>query len=150
MWTVVALLALSQVEPRQLAPVDSIAHAAADLIRLPFDAGKHTRYLSLYNVPAKDRAKATQILSGHCNGLSREPDLTPLAIVPNTEGALLRVDLTAYRWDAATWERLVDPYFTAVIETEVVNVVPWEGGLWEGKHYAAGSFTYKKRTPVRT
>lgn len=150
MWALIALLTVAQVEPGPLRPADAITQAAADLIRLPFEAGQHTRYLSLYNVPAADRAKVIAVLNGHCNGLSREPDLTPLGIVPGTGQSLLRVNLLDYRWDRATWEKLADPFFTTIIETEAVAVVPWEGGLWEGKQYAAGSFTYKKRTPVRT
>ena len=150
LWQLVALLIIGQPDVRPLTPADAIGHAAADLIRLPFDAGQHTRYLSLYNVPAAERSKVSAVLNGHCNGLSREPDLTPLVIVPNTAGSLLRIDLRNYRWDRSTWEKLSDPYFTVTVEVETFKVTPWEGGLWEGKFYAAGAFEYKKPVKVRT
>lgn len=94
------------------APVDAIAQAHADLLKLPPEIRQHVRYLSLYNLPALERPKAIQVLAGHCNGLSREADLTPPAIVPGTHGALLRVNLLDYRWSVETWEKLEDPYFT--------------------------------------
>lgn len=159
LWLLLAAALTGQVE-RPLSPADAIAQAHADLSRLPPDARPLVRYLSLYNLTtdnpammatmAQRRAKLLPILSGHCNQLSREPDLTPVSVVPGTNAALVRVVLKDYAWDCATWEKLVDPYFTAVIETERVEVVPWAGGLWEGRHYPAGAFTWNRRTKVKT
>lgn len=74
----------------------------------------HIRYLSLYNVAAgQDRTKMYQVVAGWCNALSREPDITKPAYL----GAVIRVNLLDYRWDAATWDKIADPYFTTEIET---------------------------------
>lgn len=142
MWLAVPILLLGMAQPgdRPMSPADVIAQAHADLERLPTSLRQDCRYLSLYNFPAAERPKWIQTLSGHCNGLSRESDITAPAIVPNTQGALLRVILTDYRWDRKTWEQLVDPYFTVATVTVVTE--KWQGGIWpgDGKSYAPGSF----------
>jgi hypothetical protein len=145
--TLLLTLMVAQPELRPLSPADAVAQAHADLVRLPADARQTVRYLSLYSLPAAERAKAIQVLSGHVNGLSRGIDLVPVRIIPDAQGSLLRLDLRDYEWNAATWEKLVDPYFSTVIETQ--SVVPWEGGLWEGKHYPQESFTYYKKKRVQ-
>lgn len=139
------VLALAQPGPAP-SPASAIAQAHADLAAVAGER-QHYRYLSLYNLPADARPKAIQVLAGHCNGLSREADLTPPKIVPGTQGALLRVDLRDYRWNAATWEKLIDPYFTAIVETE--EWYNWPGGVWtDGRLYGANTFRTARK--VRT
>lgn len=148
MWRLACVLALGQTPP-PLSPADAVAQAHADAARLPAELRVHVRYLSLYNLRPAERPRAIQVLAGHVNGLSRESDLTPPAIVASTQGALLRVNLLDYRWAQATWEKLADPYFTVTIET--VAIVPWPGGIWpdDGKHYRAGSFKVKEPKKTR-
>jgi hypothetical protein len=136
------LLAIGQGQG-SLSPSDAIAAAHADLAKIAGDKTR-LRYLSLYATPAKERERFIRVLNAHCNALSREPDLTPVAIVPGTQGSLVRIDLRDYRWDKATWEKLLDPYFTAMVETTVET--PWEGGTWrdDGRYYPQGAFRYKK------
>ena len=62
-------------QPRPLTPADAVAQAHADLAKMPHDARAYVRYLSIYSVPAAERAKTIQALSGHVNGLSRGTDL---------------------------------------------------------------------------
>lgn len=153
MWQVVTLMMLGQVagpvapaEPQlpPLTPADAIAAAHADLAKLPAAIQPHVRYMSLYSTPPADRLRVRQVLNGHCNGLSREPDLTPVAIVPGSQAALVRVVLRDYSWSAATWEKLVDPYFSAAVETSYED--PWEGGTWpgDGKYYKPNTFTVRR------
>lgn len=125
-------------------PADAVAVAAADLRRLPPALQVTTRFLSLHAIPVADREKAVRVLSFHCNGLSRESDIVPPALVGNL---VLRVSLADYDWPAEVWEKLFDPCFHVKIEPQIVHAtraVPWPGGTWpgDGKHYAAGSFTY--------
>lgn len=150
MWAMIVAAILTQAEARPLTPADAISQAHADLTRLPPDIRPHMRYLSLYSLPLLERPKAIQAIAGHCNVLSREIDLTPPAIVPGTQGSLLRVNLLDYGWDAATWEKLADPYFTAIIEKVNVEWIIWPGGEQNGTYYPPRSFQYPKRTKVKT
>lgn len=149
MWTAIAMtLTLGQVE-QPLTPADAISAAHADLSRLPVELRPFVRYASLYNVAPSKRASTLAVLAGHANSLSREPDLTrPVSIVG---GQLARMVLKDYRWDRATWERFSDPYFSVTIETEIVDAVPWAGGIWpgDGKFYNAGSFTVERRRKTK-
>ncbi len=136
------MLALLIGQAAPLTPADAMSQVHADLARMPAEARTYARYLTTYNVPTEQRTKLIQAISGHVNGLSRSVDLSAPRIIPDTQGSLLRIDLRDYEWDVALWEKLVDPAFTTVVQT----VVPWEGGSWEGQHYARGSFTYYRKT----
>lgn len=146
----VCLFALSfiavQPDQRPLTPADAISAAHADSAKSP---SAYTRYFSLYSIPTEERPDYIRALNGHCNGLSREVDTKPLYIVPGTQGALLRLNLLDYQWDSSVWEKLIDPYFTAVVETKVDTY--WGGGIWkdDGRHYPAGSFKYYKRVKTQ-
>lgn len=149
MWlSLVTMLTLGQAEAAPLTPADAISAAHADLSRLPAELRPSVRYLSAYNLPGVKRAKTFAVLAGHVNSLSREPDLTrPVALA----GGLVRIVLKDYRWDRATWEKLTDPYFTVAIEQEVVEVIPWTGGVWpgDGKFYAANTFQVERRRKTK-
>lgn len=120
-----------------LTPADSLAAAHADLARLPAELRPHVRYLSGYQLTQGQWAKLLPVLNGHCNSLSREPDLTPLAIAGPR---LARVIVKDYGWSRATWDKIADPYFSVVIEKEITT--PWGGGIWprDGRFYPARSF----------
>lgn len=150
-WVLLLLPAL--VEPAGGAdPAAAFAAAAADVARLPVDARGRIRYLTLMHLPPAERLQAIQALAGHVQGLSRESDLVPPAIVPGTALGLLRIDLDDYGWARDLWEQLAeaDPYFQVKVTSEVVvrDVERvWAGGKWpgDGKVYAAGAFRYQDK-----
>lgn len=144
MFRVVALLLLGQVAEQPLSPADAVAQAHADLAKLAPEIRPSVRYLSMYQIPSTERIKVRQVLNGHVNGLSREPDLTPVTIVQGSQAALVRVVLRDYSWEAKTWEKLLDPYFSATVETTYED--PWRGGVWseDDKYYAPNTFTVRR------
>src|SRR5688572_21390501 len=109
------------------------AHRA--LATMPASVRPYVRLLSGYNLSETDWQKLLPVLNGHCNSLSREPDLTRVRVVGPR---LAAVNLLDYGWDAATWDKLTDPYFTATI-TRDVNIY-WRGGLVNGRWYGAGNY----------
>ena len=126
-----------------VSPADVVATAAADAWGLPPAARSQARYLSLHNIPLAQREQAISVVSLHCNGLSRESDI----VVPVAVGSgLLRIYLSDYDWPASVWDKLADPVFVTQIEAKS-EAVPWPGGVWpdDGKHYAAGSFTVRRK-----
>jgi hypothetical protein len=128
--TAVALLAIGQT-----APADALASAHLALSRMPADVRPHVRMLSGYNLTDAEWSRLLPVLNGHVNSLSREPDITRVRVV----GArLAAVNLLDYGWDAATWDTIADPFFTALI-TRDVNIY-WRGGLVNGRWYAAGNY----------
>lgn len=116
--TILMAVAIAQGELRPLSPADVTEQVHADLMQLPTVERQYARYLTLYATPSAERPKTIQAISGFLNCLSREVALKPPAIVPGTQGSLLRVSLLHYEWDAATWEKLVDPYLTTAVEIE--------------------------------
>ncbi len=127
-------------EPIVWTPAAITTTALADAARLPVEDRYHVRYLSLAPLPLVERPERIQVLAGHLNGLSRKVEAKLPAIVPGTQGALLRIDIRSYGWNRRVWERLFPPYQAATL------LVSWEGGIWpdDGKEYAAGSFKVKK------
>ncbi len=95
-----------------LAPGDVVIVAARDASTIQPVICRHTRYLSLANIPdAKERALWRKVLGGHLNSLSREPDVVPPHVVGEY---LLRVNADDYgKTFAKVWENLAnfDPYF---------------------------------------
>lgn len=105
---VTAALALSA------SPADATTRAAADLAKRPVTDRKHTRYLSLYHLDDKDElASWGRVLSFWLNSLSRESELVRPYEVSRD---LWRIDLRDYDFPAGVWDKLEDPYFTAVIK----------------------------------
>jgi hypothetical protein len=121
-------------------PNGALVLIRGDLLRLPPERRKQTRYLDLYPLPAGEREAATAIFGGHVNALSREPEIVKPALVG---GRLLRVELGDYGWPAEIWEQLadVDPYYHVKTEA-VVGYTNWPGGVWpgDGKYYPPNSF----------
>lgn len=93
--------------------------AVADLARVPAEHRHQVRYLVLDDFPPAVRPLKVKVFSGHCNGLSRETDLTPLYVVPGSQLALVRLALDDYAWKFDTWEQLadVDPWDHVTVET---------------------------------
>lgn len=154
MWHLILAVAVSQggAIEKPMAPYEVIHQVHADLVKLPLEARHNLRYLSLYNNNSfEERVKDIKALSGHCNGLSREVDSTAVAIVPNTSGTLLRINLDDYQWDTTVWEKLEDPYFSQFDTVRSGTPKTWDGkGVWDdGKSYPAGSFTYYERKKTR-
>lgn len=140
--------AFLQPDAKLLSPADSILAAHADLVKLPGNR-EYVRYLSLYNIPAEKRETIIRNLNGRCNLLSRQVDIKPVQIVPNTHGSLVRINLLDYDWNVAVWEGLIDPYFSTVVEKKYEAY--WEGGVWkdDGRYYPSGSFKYYKYNRVQ-
>src|SRR5262245_15169006 len=135
-------------------PADSVRWAAADAVRAGPGSRGRLRYLDLGAVPAAERPDLIQVLAGHVNGLSREPELVPPVVVPGTGGALLRINLDDYGWPDEVWESLaeVSPYHHARVREWFTG--PWPGGTWPpgrdgGIYYAPGAFQWQ-RPRIRT
>ena len=125
-------------------PVRVIAAAAHDVLSVPPGRRCQTRYLSLAEVPAAERAEFLQVLSGHLNGFGRRTRLFAPVVVPGTAGRLARIYLDTYGPHLKpVWERLTSPYEHVTIET----VTPWAGGVWpqDGQYYAAGTFRVREK-----
>ncbi len=137
--------------PGPWSPADSVRAAARDLATLAPERRLYTRYLDLGGVPLVERPLLIQVLAGHCNHLSSEPDMGVLVIVAGTAGAVLRLDVEDYGPAfGRAWERLESPYQTVTVERDVGRA--WPGGAWtDGKWYRAGAFRTRtgKRTRVR-
>ena len=128
-------------------PTDSVRAAVTDLRTLPEGVRYYTRYLDLGPFGVKDRTELIQVLSGHLNSLSSEPDLVAPVVVAGTSGALLRVNLLDYGWKERRhiWERLADadPYYQ--INLTGSDDLNWAGGTWnDGLHYDHGAFRWKR------
>lgn len=132
LWQLAAALLIGQT------PADAMAAAHRDLQRMGHEQRLYTRYLSLHSLTEKERDTFVPILSGHVHHLSRASDLPR----PIRVGNLLRLNLLDYGWDAATWDKLHDPYFSV----RVVIKKPWGGGVWheDNRWYPKGHFNIKE------
>lgn len=128
--------------------------AAIDAASLPDGIKYCIRYVDLGNLPtAAERADYLRVLSGHANLLSREPDITTISAVPNTDFALARINIADYRWEHI-WESLRDeePFYYVTVESKTVDVVQvWAGGIWpdDGQYYAPGAFKWQGHKVVK-
>ncbi len=114
-------------------PALAVQAALADARRQPAAAVKDCRYLTMYNLPAKDRAAFYKVVCYALNGVSRESRIVrPVLVAPD----LLRIDVADYgEVFPKTWEKLAegDFYFHAVLVKQVVAVVAEEEvevGYW--------------------
>lgn len=141
-------LLVGQAPDKIQAPADAWVAAERDLVKLPETQRLLVRYLTFYDRPLKERQDLHGVYSGHVNQLSTEPDLIQMAPVPGSDGSLFRINMEDYGWTKSLWEQLAeaDPWFHVKLTVQEV-VVPWEGGVWpeDGKFYAAGSFTVKRK-----
>lgn len=148
-------------------PNDMALAAAEDILKVPLEDRKYTRYLTSYAVRESRRSVFEKVQNFHVNQLSRNRLFyAPFKVMP----VLYRIDLRHYRWKVETWEKMygVEPHFheqpltplnevkvlvpVPVPETEVeeekevkVNK-PWPGGIWQGdgpekgKYFPQGAF----------
>jgi hypothetical protein len=131
-----ALLVLAQAAVGS-SPAAAVTAARADAALLPEKVRVHSRYLSLYHVPAQDVPRWEKVLAFHVNTLSREAELEPPVKVADR---LYRVYLPHYGWSRKTFEKLLDvePYFHAKVLVQ--------GGAWVSEYhpggggYAAGTY----------
>ena len=156
-WTALLAVTLVTSPARGEAPAGAVTAALADCMRQPAESRPYLRYVSLYNVPEKDRAAWEATVSFVCNSLSTSPVIARPARVSDT---LLRVDLSAYKISPKDWDRLGDkgsgrtpvpePYWHKVVETEEVREESkreyWPGGKDEkGVYWEAGYYTVKTK-----
>jgi hypothetical protein len=134
-------------EPLPIAEMLRLCHA--DAKRLDATTQRHVRYLDLhYLTDKKEREKYARILSGHINGLSREPDITK-SVAVDAGLWVLRIDLREYRIDPTVYEKLADAdkFYHAQVVVETTEEKPWPGGVYapENKYYAPGAFTLQTK-----
>ncbi len=130
-------------EPLPILQVLRIVHA--DAAKIPLVDRVHYRWLDQHYEPSqKARERNVRVLSGHLNGLSREPDLVRVVAV-DLGCFVVRLDLREYRLDPKVYEQLAeaDPMYHVKTVTQVEERKPWPGGVYapEGKYYAPGAFT---------
>lgn len=89
-------------------PIDSVRWAAADIVKLPEERRVYTRYFDFGDLPLKERPTKITVLTGHLQGLNRTTYPQPPELVPDTDGALVRIDLRWYGWDKNTFGALAD------------------------------------------
>lgn len=127
-----------------MTPAECVVVAWKDAEKIPPTVQPYIRYFTLGEIPQIDRDEKAKVLSGHVNHLSTEQDLQPVAVVPECDGAVLRIDIRDYGWTTDLWERLViEPYF------HVDAIEQWPGGVWQadGKTYPAGPYTIRALAP---
>ena len=127
-------------------------------MRQPPDSQPHLRYLTLYNVPAADRAKWEAAVSLVVNSLSRSVVITK---VPMASPTLARIDLRDYKIDPKAWDEVgargsgrapvPEPYFHKVVETQEVKEEIknewWPAGTdKDGRPYPAGYYPTRTKT----
>ena len=138
----IGALALDLAGPVRASFDDAYLIAAADLARLPIEEQLYAVYLWQGDVPEDKRIEALRILSGHVNGLSREPAIAvPVPVC--TDFSVIRASAKKYAWLRQVTEDLIDadPFSVQQIKIE------WPGGLYpDGRTYAKGAFAW--RVPV--
>lgn len=117
-------------------PAEVVALAVRDILAVSPADRPHVRYLAAYNFAPEDRPDCWRVLNVHANGLSREPEIVPLVLVPASGNALARLDLRAYGWSAELWDKLggFDVYFharvkqadTVTVQTETETTTEYE------------------------
>lgn len=115
------------------APPQAVQDALIDARKLDPVACQRTRYLDLSNIEAEHLQTARQVISFHCNSLSREAEITkPREVTPT----LLAIVLDDYSWIPEVYGRLghdvktAEPFFHVTIETGKVReqaAAPWLG-----------------------
>jgi hypothetical protein len=108
-------------------PQAEVIAAYNDSLKLPPDVARQTRYQTLYNIPAKDRAVFLKVHAIVVNGLSREAELIAPRLVTPTLVALCCDD---YGWELTTYGALhaKEPYFHVKLrqgKEETTALAPW-------------------------
>ena len=143
--TLPALLAQPGNAPAPFMQPSALVLAARDIAAVSPAYQQHCRYLWMPpSVPDAELSRLVRVLSGLVNGLSREPDLVPLAVVPGSQGRLLRLSLLDYRLKAATWDKFArtDPYWYTLVDEDYPA-----GTDSAGNKYAAGTWQVPALAP---
>ncbi len=96
-----------------------LKHVAA----VPREDQLHLRFFSLTHLQNNPRVRPADLvhhraaLSKLLNSLSWQPDLVLPTVVPETEEAVLAVDLRALGWKAAQWSTILEAYPYSIVET---------------------------------
>ncbi len=121
---------------------DADRAAAADVARL----SDHDKFFAIYfwlgDFAPKDRPMQLLVLAGQLHHLSTEPSLAAFPQVVLEDYSLVRINYYNYGWGLDFVVQLADanPYRSANIRVENLNLL-WPGGIWaDGKSYAAKSF----------
>lgn len=102
-------------------PNSSVKFAEEDILKIPEMDQKNIRYLSLYNIPEKERDSVLQSVSFMCNSLSTRRKIYKPFFVEDSENTVIRLKITDYDWNPKTWDELAkkgsgprrqpEPYF---------------------------------------
>lgn len=103
-----------------------------DLEKLDPRARRFTRYLTLHHLalagrPERDLQTVIEAANKLLNSLSWHPRISLAESV--AEGTILRIDLRAYKWNAALWDKVVAlyPYRIDVGTEDARTIVKWTG-----------------------
>jgi mono/diheme cytochrome c family protein len=123
---------------RALAEREVAGVILADLDKLDPRRRRFARYLTLTHLafagrPERDLQAAREAAGKLLNSLSWHPRIT-LPEPMNAEGTILRIDLRAYKWNAASWEKLAAVYpYRQGTQTEAAQTI----ARWTGSEVAA-------------
>ena len=126
-------------------PNSSVLFAVEDLKLFPEDEQQYIRYLSLYNIPKKDRKAVAQTVSFVLNSLSTLKTEEVPVFVANSDETVLRVKIDYYNIKQKGWENLglkgsgikprPDPYFHTTIIKQETPVIEKKEVRYENKTY---------------
>lgn len=117
---------------KALAEGEVAAAIRADLDKLDPRRRRFTRYLTLTHLafagrPQRDLDTTREAANKLLNSLSWHPRLTQVETLAG--GTILRLDLRAYKWNAAAWEKLVAgyPYRLGEASEDTKTISRWTG-----------------------
>lgn len=131
----------------------AVKPALDDILSLPKEVRPYIRYISFYNTPATKLPAYLRVNSFVVNSLSDNVKLLSPPIVAGSDNRLVRVDLSHYKIDPKSWDKLgrvgsgrapfPEPYFHYLIDRVVAEVREeyWPGGYEDGKYYPPGNYT---------
>lgn len=106
-------------------PDSSVRWALHDLKSIPPEVQPYIRYLSLYNIPKKDRPSVAKTISFVVNSLSTRRHPYIPSFVSGSDETVIRINIKDYNWKAEVWENFAkkgsgvrpfpEPYFHAFI-----------------------------------
>jgi len=98
-----------QPDPRPLSPNDAVLAAAADAATIADPEIRYaTRYLSLHNVPAAERAAYMQTIDFILNSLSRRRAISYVQTVARSNDSVCRIFLDNYGINPTQFDRLAE------------------------------------------
>jgi hypothetical protein len=133
-------------------PDSALKQAAGDISKVIPALRYRIRYLTLYNVPEKNKEALIKVIAFQVNSLSTSGVITQPVKVGND---LLRLDIKKYEWDPGVWERFadIDPYFHIKVKfkEDVIESRYWPGGTFtDGKVYERKLYKIKVKAGQET